>query len=97
MISTKDNIVKITDFRLMINYKPEGKHRPLGKYGFQGTQAYGSIDNLRGFNSGRKDDLEGLGYTIMALIDENAVPWRNLHSYKEIADSKEEFLYLEAL
>jgi hypothetical protein len=39
--------------------------------------------------------LEGLGYTIMALIDEQAVPWRNSQNKIEIAWSKEEFLKLD--
>jgi serine/threonine protein kinase len=74
MISTSDNKVRIIDFGLVINYRPEGKdgpHRPLGRYSFQGTARYGSINTLHGYNSGRRDDLEGLGYTIMALMDEN--------------------------
>ena len=71
MISTKDNKVRIIDFGLVINYLPDGKHRERGRYSFQGTARYGSIDTLKSYNSGRKDDLEGLGYSIMALIDEN--------------------------
>ena len=92
MISTRDNRVRIIDLRLAINFFPDGQdgvHRPLAKYGFQGTPLYGSIDTLRGYNSGRKDDLEGLGYTIMALIDQNAVPWNNIQTKEKIADSKE--------
>jgi serine/threonine protein kinase len=84
MISTRDNRVRIIDFRLAINYKPDGNLRERGKFGYQGTLAYLSIDNLRGYTSGRKDDLESFGYTIMALIDRNAVPWKNLLSNKEI-------------
>ncbi len=72
MISMKDNKVKIIDFGLVIDYMPEGKHRELGKFSFQGTARYGSISTtLKGYNSGRRDDLEGLGYTMMELIDEN--------------------------
>lgn len=63
--------MKIIDFGLVIDYMPEGKHRELGKFSFQGTARYGSINTLKDYNSGRRDDLEGLGYTIMALIDEN--------------------------
>jgi serine/threonine protein kinase len=71
MISTKDNNVRIIDFGLAINYIPDGvHHRAKGRYSFQGTAQYGSINTLNGYNSGRRDDLEGLGYTIMALIDE---------------------------
>jgi serine/threonine protein kinase len=34
MINSKDNKVKLIDLGLVINYKPEGKHRPMGKYCF---------------------------------------------------------------
>jgi hypothetical protein len=74
MISTSDYKVQIIDFGLVFNYRPEGKdvpHKPLGKYNFLGTARYGSINTLQGYNLGRKDDLEGLGYTILALMDEN--------------------------
>ena len=74
MISMRDNKVRIIDFGLVINYRPDGEdgaHRPLGRFSFQGTARFGSIKTLHGYNSGRRDDLEGLGYSIMALIDEN--------------------------
>lgn len=35
MISLGDNKVRIIDFGLVINYKPDGEnHRPLGRYSF---------------------------------------------------------------
>jgi serine/threonine protein kinase len=74
MISTTDNKVRIIDFGLVINYRPDGEggdHIKLGMYTFQGTPRFGSINTLKGYNSGRRDDLEGLGYTIMELIDAN--------------------------
>ena len=101
MISMKDNKVKIIDFGLVIDYMPNGRdgaHRPLGKYSFQGTARYGSINTLMGYNSGRRDDLEGLGYSIMALIDEKLMPWKDIpgNKTKEIAASKLNFLQCDA-
>ena len=101
MISMKDNKVKIIDFGLVIDYMPNGRdgaHRPLGKYSFQGTARYGSINTLMGYNSGRRDDLEGLGYSIMALIDEKLMPWNDIpgNKTKEIAASKLNFLQCDA-
>jgi hypothetical protein len=61
---------------------PEGKHRAKGYYGFQGTPSYGSINTLRGYNSSRRDDLEGLGYSLMALLDKNQVPWSKIEDKK---------------
>jgi serine/threonine protein kinase len=73
MIRKSENRVVVIDFGLVINYRPDGEggeHRPLGRYSFQGTPQFGSIRTLQGYNSGRRDDLEGLGYTIMSLIDD---------------------------
>ena len=92
MISSKDNKVRIIDFGLVINYMPDEKHRPIGRYSFQGTARFGSIHTLQGYNSGRRDDLEGLGYTIMELMDKEQLPWRYMESNKDIAQSKLSFL-----
>jgi serine/threonine protein kinase len=46
LISTKDHKVRLIDLGLVINYKPEGVHRARGRYNFQGTPYFGSIDVL---------------------------------------------------
>jgi len=38
--------------------------------------------------------MEGLGYTIMFIIDEASVPWRQLQNKLEIRQSKIDFLNL---
>ena len=90
MISTTDNKVRIIDFGLVKNFRPDrlgGDHIKLGWYpSFEGTPHFGSINALNGYNSGRRDDLEGLGYTIMELIDANQVPWRDLAEKKGVKE-----------
>lgn len=49
---------------------------------------------MYGYNSARRDDLEGLGYSIMYIIDENDVPWRHLQNKLDIRQQKIEFLEL---
>ena len=88
MISSADNRVRLIDFGLVINFMPDGVHRQKNKFGFQGTASYGSIDTLYGYNSGRKDDLEGLGYSIMFMIDTPSVPWKDLQQRPDIRESK---------
>ena len=78
MLNKATNKVKMIDLGLAINYMPDNVHRPMGKYTFQGTPNFGSINTLYGYNSSRRDDLESLGYSIMFLIDEAAVPWRHI-------------------
>ena len=94
MINSKDNKVKLIDLGLLINFMPEGTHRPMGKYTFQGTANFGSINTLYGYNSSRRDDLEGLGFAIMFIIDEAAVPWRGIQNKLEIRQMKIDFLNL---
>jgi hypothetical protein len=50
---------------------------------------------LHGYNSSRRDDLESLGYSIMYLIDENAIPWKEKTTKLEIRDLKIQFLQLD--
>ncbi len=88
MISKVTNKLKIIDLGLAIAYMPDGVHRPMGKYAFKGTPNFGSINTLYGYNSSRRDDLESLGYSIMFLIDEQAVPWRTFQNKQEIRDCK---------
>jgi serine/threonine protein kinase len=66
---TKKNVVKILDFGLMNEYRPNDVHRDIGKYGFQGTPYCGSINALKGFTLSRRDDIESLGYALMFIIN----------------------------
>lgn len=50
----------------------------LDKFSFTGTEYFGSVRAIEGYIQSKKDDLEALGYTIMHLIDEFAVPWRGV-------------------
>lgn len=71
---TKDGLVKIIDFGLLNEYRVTGVHKPLGRFGFQGSPFFGSINSLRGYTLSRRDDLESLCYSIMYLIDYQT-PW----------------------
>jgi hypothetical protein len=51
---------------------------------------------LQGESPGRRDDLESLGYTIMTLINEGFVPWRNLSKKEDISNKKYYFLHCDA-
>ncbi|TNV80286.1 hypothetical protein FGO68_gene8739 [Halteria grandinella] len=92
-------LVKIIDFGLVMQYdvNTSGRHKGLGKYGFQGSPIFGAIRSLQGFTLSRRDDLECLGYTIMFLIDntnENH-PWIQCQTIKEIMQAKQNFLALK--
>ncbi|TNV83791.1 hypothetical protein FGO68_gene3284 [Halteria grandinella] len=89
---TEDNRIIMLDFGLINEYQKSGRHKEKGKYGFQGTPLYGSINALKEYTLSRRDDLESLGYSIMTLIDKNSVPWIKMSKMKDILISKVEFL-----
>ena len=78
MISTADHKVRILDMGLVMEYMRDGVHKPLGRYGFQGTPNYGSMSGLDKYTLSRRDDIESLGYTIMYLIDADKIPWKDI-------------------
>ncbi|TNV84613.1 hypothetical protein FGO68_gene17187 [Halteria grandinella] len=87
--------VKLLDFGLVNEYKPNGVHKDKGRYGFQGTPMFGSINSLDGFTLSRRDDLECIGYTIMFLQNEGRIPWKDFNNPREILSSKRNFLNKE--
>ncbi len=85
--------VKLLDFGLLEPYREEeGNHIEKKKVGFNGSPYYASIGALSEFSQSRKDDLESLGYTIMKLLNEDKIPWKDSTALKAILNSKSYFL-----
>lgn len=85
---SKDHVVKLLDFGLVIDCIRGGKHKPIGKFGFSGTPYFASTKAHEGRVLSRRDDLESLGYSMMALLKEE-IPWENkeiTEFYKEKQD-----------
>ncbi|TNV74674.1 hypothetical protein FGO68_gene11507 [Halteria grandinella] len=89
---SEDNKVYLFDFGLVNDYAPNGRHKPLGKFGFQGSPYFASVRALNGYTLSRRDDIESLGYTIMHLLSNDQVPWKDLQNYRDIKAAKEQFL-----
>ena len=81
---TKEGFVKIIDFGISMEYMLDGVHKREDRYGFQGTPHCASIKALNGFTQSRRSDLEALGYAIMCIIDNDAVPWNKLTAKEDI-------------
>ncbi|CAD8134137.1 unnamed protein product [Paramecium octaurelia] len=70
----------LVDFGVSKQIFDQGKHIPFrDKKSFIGTTRYASIAAHRGYEIGRKDDLESLMYVIIYLIL-GKLPWQNLQN-----------------
>ena len=66
-----------------------GAHIPsrTGKH-LTGTPRYASIGNHRGWEQGRKDDLESLGYVLLYLLH-GFLPWQPIDKHSDILEKKQ--------
>lgn len=70
-----------------------GDHIPnrKGKH-LTGTPRYASISNHRGYEQGRRDDLESLGFVLLYLL-RGSLPWQHItNQYDEILREKQRTL-----
>lgn len=84
--------MRAIDYGLTMEYYKDGAHKALGRFGFQGTPYYGSINTLNKYTISRRDDIECLGYSIMALIDVKKIPWYTCETRDQILASKRSFI-----
>jgi serine/threonine protein kinase len=82
--------VKIIDFGI-INENCE-RSVNLGPYNFNGTYYFASTRALSGYIQNKIDDMEGLGYTLMSLIDPEKVPWNGLPTLDAMIKVKQDII-----
>ena len=56
-------------------------------FSFKGTMSYASIFSHEKHTHSRRDDLEGLGYTILSIISGAQMPWELIKLENEPAGS----------
>lgn len=73
--------VYVIDFGLSKRYcdKRSGEHIPYrdGRKGLTGTARYTSINNHLGVELSRRDDMEGLGYVFLRML-QGTLPWQGI-------------------
>jgi len=83
-LGMKKDIVHVIDFGLSKSYinSKTKKHIPFNeKKRMVGTACFVSINAHIGYEQSRRDDLEGLGYTLIYLV--KGLPWKRLKAVDE--------------
>ena len=72
----KENSVYLIDYGISKQFKDSNNNHIPFRYNkpFIGTARYASIASHKGYEIGRKDDLESLGYLFVYLLKAN-LPW----------------------
>ena len=93
------NVIYLQNFYLCEKYRSgtTKKHAELTlAKKIVGTERYGSIDALKGWRQGRKDDLESLCYMLIYFFL-GVLPWQNIKAgseeekYKKLLNEKKKF------
>lgn len=94
-VGLKSSIVYVIDFGLSKHYQDSnGNHIPYkNNKNLTGTARYASINNHRGVEQSRRDDLEGVLYVLLYFL-KGSLPWQGIpaqnrkEKYKRILDVK---------
>ena len=93
-LGDKQDLIYIIDFGLAKFFIRNGKHIPYidGK-GMVGTARYVSIKTHKGIEQARRDDLEGIAYTLIYFL-KGRLPWQGIKAkdkkqkYQKIMEMK---------
>jgi serine/threonine protein kinase len=79
-VNEKSRLVYMIDFGLAKKYRSSRTSVHIAYKNnkrLTGTARYASINALRGFEQGRRDDLESIGYVLLYLL-RGSLPWQGL-------------------
>lgn len=101
--NSKENILFLIDFGLAKKFKDSNGNHIKYKDGksLTGTARYASISTLSGIEQSRRDDLEGIAYSLLYLL-KGKLPWQGIKAktkkqkYEKILELKK-YMRLEEL
>lgn len=82
-----DKVVFI-DYGLMDRWASPNGHKPEMHSAMVGTAAYASLSVQRNTTAGRRDDIEALGYVLLAISNGGELPWSRIMNEEECLEMK---------
>ena len=82
--------VCIIDFGNIFDFERDGEHVAMTSgYAFKGTLWFASVMSHKRISHSRRDDLEGLGYSILHYMTNGEMPWEKIESTEiQVSTSK---------
>ena len=75
-----DRKVYLIDFGNIFDYIKEGAHiANTTGYAFKGTLTFASITSHKRNTHSRRDDLEGVAYSILSILSGGSMPWEKIN------------------
>ncbi|TNV85052.1 hypothetical protein FGO68_gene1681 [Halteria grandinella] len=84
--------VYIVEYSQCAEFRPQDHRKEEGKAGEQNNPTNASKRAQEEYTLSRRNDIESLGYTFLAMVDSRSMIWQSCKDPREIYNAKQEFL-----